>query len=546
MSTVAAAPKPTLVEHGIVSWLVGCNHKRVGILYMVTSVAFFLTAGLFADIIRLQLAAPNQTIIDPQFFNESFTLHGTAMIFLFIAPFGFGLANFLVPLQIGAADVAFPRLNAYSYWVFLLGGLTIFSGLIANGGAAASGWTAYAPLSETHIAAGAGQDLWCIGITLVSISTLLTGINILVTILVYRAPGMTMWRIPVFCWDIVTTFLLVLMAFPALFVAMFTVLLDRQAGAKFFVASGGGDPIMYQHLFWFFGHPEVYVMILPAFGMITEIVAVFSHKPVFGYPGLVLSAFGIAGLSMSVWAHHMFTTGAVNDPFFSAMSYAIAVPTGIKFFNWIGTMWRGAITFETPMLFAIGFMLNFLVGGVTGVMVASPPIDFHVEDSYFLISHFHYVLGGGSMFAIFGALYFWWPKIWGVKLNETMGKLHFWAMLIGFNLVFFPMMLLGVMGMPRRVYTYPNLPGWGQLNFIETIGAGIITIGTALFIWNIISSHRRPHAQLPDDPWDGGYSLEWATSCPPPEFNFHALPPIRSKRPAFDLHYPEYAKDSPP
>lgn len=547
MSAVALSREKKLVEHGIISWLTGTNHKRVGILYMVTSLAFFAVAGLLADVIRLQLAVPNAGFVEPNVYNETFTLHGTAMIFLFIAPFGFGLANFLVPLQIGAADVAFPRLNAYSYWIFLIGGLTIFGGLGVQGGAGDAGWTGYAPLSTVQTAAGTGQDLWILGIILVSLSTLLTGINILVTILVYRAPGMSMWRIPVFCWDVLVTFLLVLMAFPSLFVAMFSLLMERHLGAKFFDAAWGGDPVMYQHLFWFFGHPEVYVMILPAFGMITEIVGVNSRKPVFGYTGLVLSAFGIAGLSMSVWAHHMFVTGVVNDPFFSAMSYAIAVPTGIKFFNWIATMWHGEIELNTPMLFAIGFMLNFLNGGVTGVMVASPPIDFHVEDSYFLVSHFHYVLGGGSMFAIFGALYMWWPKIWGVKLNETLGKLHFWSMMIGFNLVFFPMMLLGVMGMPRRVYTYPNLPGWGTLNFIETIGAAIITVGTALFVWNIIVSHRNAEAQgpLPDDPWGGGQSLEWATSSPPPEFNFHALPPIRSKRPAFDLHYPEFAKDSP-
>ena len=548
MSVVALSKREKLVEHGILSWLTGTNHKRVGILYMVTSLAFFAIAGFLADVIRLQLAAPNSDIVSPSVYDQVFTLHGTAMIFLFVAPFGFGLANFLVPLQIGAADVAFPRLNAYSYWLFLFGGITIFSGLGVEGGAGAAGWTSYAPLSTLQTAAGTGQDLWILGLILVSLSTLLTGINILVTIMVYRAPGMTMWRLPVFCWDVVVTFLLVLMAFPALFVALFALLMERHLGAKFFDAPWGGDPIMYQHLFWFFGHPEVYVMILPAFGMITEIVGVFSRKPIFGYGGLVLSAFGIAGLSMAVWAHHMFTTGVVNDPFFSAMSYAIAVPTGIKFFNWIATMWRGEVTLETPMLFAIGFMLNFLNGGVTGIFVASPPIDFHVEDSYFLVSHFHYVLGGGSMFAIFGALYMWWPKIWGVKLDETLGKIHFWFMMIGFNLAFFPMMLLGVMGMPRRVYTYPNLPGWGTLNFIETIGAAIITVGTAVFIWNIIASHRNAEAQgpLPDDPWGSGQALEWATSSPPPEFNFYSLPPIRSKRPAFDVHYPEFAKDSPP
>jgi len=547
VNAVAISSKQRLVEHGIISWLITTNHKRVGILYMVTSLAFFGVAGFLADVIRLQLVQPDASFVSPNVYNEVFTLHGTAMIFLFIAPFSFGLANYLVPLQIGAADMAFPRLNAYSYWIFLIGGVTIFGGLGVEGGAGNAGWTGYAPLSTIQTAAGTGMDLWILGLILVSLSTTLTAINSLVTILVFRAPGMSMWRIPVFCWDVLVTFLLVLMAFPSLFVALFSLLLERHLGAKLFDAPWGGDPVMYQHLFWFFGHPEVYVMILPAFGMITEIVGVFSRKPIFGYSGLVLSAFGIAGLSMSVWAHHMFTTGAVNDPFFSAMSFAIAVPTGIKFFNWIATMWRGEISLDTPMLFAIGFMLNFLLGGVTGVMVASPPIDFNVEDSYFLVSHFHYVLGGGAMFAIFGALYMWWPKIWGVKLNERLGKLHFWSMMIGFNLVFFPMMLLGVAGMPRRVYTYPNLPGWGTLNFVETIGAAIITVSTAVFIWNIVMSHRTAEAQRPlaDDPWGGGQALEWATSSPPPEFNFHALPPIRSKRPAFDLHYPEYAKDSP-
>ena len=543
MSAVAAPPR-ALAKEGLVAWLVTTDHKKIGILYMLTSLTFFLIAGFLADVMRLQLAAPQQTIVGPHEYNQVFTLHGTAMIFLFVAPFGFGLANYLIPLQIGAPEMAFPRLNAYSFWLFLLGGLTVFAGLISQGGAAASGWTAFAPLSDVRVSSGVGQDLWIIGLTLTSISGIMTAINFLVTPIVFRAPGMSMWRLPIFTWEMIATALLVLMAFPPLATAFAMLLLDRHAGARFFDPGGGGDPVLYQHVFWFFGHPEVYVMILPFFGVITEVVAVFSRKPVFGYTGLVLSAFGIAGLSMGVWAHHMFTTGAVANPFFSALSFLIAVPTGIKFFNWIATMWRGAISYETPMLFAIGFMLNFLIGGITGVMVASPPLDYHVEDSYFLVAHFHYTLGGGSMFAIFAALYFWFPKIWGVKLGERLGRVHFALMFVGFNLAFFPMFLLGIMGMPRRVYTYPAQAGWGALNLASSAGVALITLATAVLVWNVIVSMRK-RFPLADDPWGSASSLEWATSCPPPEFNFRAIPPIRSKRPAFDLHYPEYAKDSP-
>ncbi|MFN2460520.1 MAG: cbb3-type cytochrome c oxidase subunit I [Candidatus Velthaea sp.] len=544
MSTLAAAPPRRLVKGGIIAWLVTTDHKKIGILYMLTSLLFFGVAGFLADVIRLQLALPQLNIVGPHTYNEIFTLHGTGMIFLFVAPFGFGLANYLIPLQVGAPDMAFPRLNAFSYWLFLLGGLTVFSGVVTAGGAASAGWTAFAPLSDIRVAAGVGQDLWLIGLTLTSVSGILTAINFLVTPIVFRAPGLSMWRMPVFTWDVIATALLILMAFPTLTAAFAMLLMDRHFGAHFFDAGAGGDPVLYLHLFWFFGHPEVYVMILPFFGVITEIVAVFSRKPVFGYTGLVLSAFGIAGLSMGVWAHHMFTTGMVQNPFFSAMSFLIAVPTGVKFFNWIGTMWRGAISYETPMLFAIGFMLNFLIGGITGVIVASPPLDFQVNGSYFLIAHFHYVLGGGSMFAIFAALYFWYPKIWGVKLSEFWGRINFALMFVGFNLTFFPMHFLGMMGMARRVYTYPALPNWAALNFTASIGTLLITLSVAVFVWNmIVSSWKR--ANLPDDPWGGGYTLEWATSSPPPEHNFESLPPIRSKRPAFDLHYPEYAKDSP-
>jgi cytochrome c oxidase subunit 1 len=526
-------PVPALARTGLLSWIATTDHKRIGIMYMVTAFAFFFVAGIMAMLIRAQLAQPNQSIVTSHTYSQLFTLHGTAMIFFFVVPFAFGLANFLVPLQIGAPDMAFPRLNAFTYWIFLLGALTVMSGAATNGGAAASGWFAYVPLSGIKISSGLGQDFWILGILMASISSILTSINLITTVFIYRAPGMTMWRIPIFTWEMVATALLVLMAFPALTADLGMLLIDRRFGGHFFDPAAGGSAVLYQHLFWFFGHPEVYIMILPYFGVVTEIVSTFSRKPVFGYVGMVLAAFAIAGLSMGVWAHHMFTTGAVSDPFFSAVSFLIAVPTGIKFFNWIGTMWRGSISLTTPMLFAVGFLLNFLNGGITGVMVASPPIDFHAEDSYFLVSHFHYVIGGGSLFAIFAALFFWFPKIFGVKLNEYWGKVCFAFEFIGFNLTFFPMYFLGVMGMPRRVYTYPNLPGWGSLNALATLGAAIMAVGVIIFVVNVIVSAIR-RAPVPDDPW-GGFTLEWATTSPPPAHNFDRLPPIRSERPVFDL-----------
>ena len=542
MSEIALAEPRRLAKEGLLSWLLATNHKRVGIYYITTTVFFFFAAGILADIMRLQLARPNQTLISPHEYNQIFTIHGTAMIFLFVAPFGFGIANFLLPLMVGAPDMAFPRLNAYSYWLFLLGGLSVFSGFALEGGSGAAGWTAYAPLSGILSVYGPGQDMWCLGLILTSVSAIMTAINFLVTVFIYRAPGMSMWRIPIFAWEMVATSMLVLMAFPALTAALAMLLFDRRAGAHFFDARLGGDPILYQHLFWWFGHPEVYVLILPFFGIVTEIVAVFSRKPVFGYTGLVLSAFAIAGLSMGVWAHHMFTTGAVNDPFFSAMSLLIAVPTGIKFFNWIATMWRGAITYETPMLFVIGFMLNFLIGGITGIFLASPPIDYDAHGSYFLVAHFHYTIGGGSMFAIFAALYFWGPKIWGVRLDERLGAINFWTMFVGFNITFFPMFFLGVMGMARRIVTYQSQPDWNALNLVASLGTVLITISVGVFVWNVVTA-RLAARPVGDDPWEGAYTLEWATTSPPPEYNFETLPPIRSRRPAFDLHYPQSAQE---
>jgi cytochrome c oxidase subunit 1 len=527
-------------RNDLLSWVTTTDHKRIGIMYVVTSLGYFAVAGTLALVMRTQLALPNNHLVTPHVYAELFTLHGTAMIFLFVAPFALGLANFLIPLQIGAPDMAFPRLNATSYWMFLFGGLVVFSGVATNEGGAAAGWTAYAPLSEIAVSTGLGQDLWIAGVFMVSVATILTSINFVTTVFVYRAPGMTMWRIPIFTWEMVATSLLIFMAFPPLAADLLLLFVDRRLGGHAFDPAFGGNPVLYQHLFWFFGHPEVYVMILPYFGVISEIIPVFSRKPIFGYTGLVLSAFAIAGLSMGVWAHHMFTTGAVNNPFFSAVSFLIAVPTGVKFFNWIATMWRGSIRFATPMLFSMGFLMNFLLGGVTGVMVASPPIDYQAHDSYFIVAHMHYVLGGGSLFAIFAGLYFWWPKMFGTLLDERLGAWCFWLLFVGFNVAFFPMHVMGVEGMPRRVFTYPNTGSLPELNLIATCGAYVMLAGVMLFALNVVISSVRAKP-AGDDPW-GAYSLEWATTSPPPEFNFTSLPPIRSERPVWDLHHPRAAE----
>ena len=536
MSVVASPRVAPAARTDLLSWITTTDHKRIGILYLSTSLFYFFVAGMLALVIRTQLARPGNSLVTPHAYAQLFTLHGTAMIFLFVAPFALGLANFLIPLQIGAPDMAFPRLNATSYWLFLSGGLVVFSGAASNEGAAAAGWTSYVPLSAIKVSTGLGQDLWIVGVFLVSVATILTAVNFVTTVFIYRAPGMTMWRIPIFTWEMVATSLLIFMAFPTLAADLLLLFVDRRLGGHVFDPAGGGNVVLWQHLFWFFGHPEVYVMILPYFGVISEIIPVFSRKPIFGYTGLVLAAFAIAGLSMGVWAHHMFTTGAVNNPFFSFLSFLIAVPTGVKFFNWIATMWRGSISFQTPMLFAIGFLLNFLLGGVTGVMVASPAVDYMAHDSYFVVAHFHYVLGGGSLFAIFAALFFWWPKMFGVKLDETLGKWCFWFLFVGFNVTFLPMHLMGLEGMPRRVFTYANTGRLPELNLIATCGSYVMLVGTLLFAWNVIVStvRRRP---VGDDPW-GANSLEWATSSPPPEHNFDKLPPIRSERPVWDLHHP--------
>jgi cytochrome c oxidase subunit I len=519
-------------SRGLVTWLTTTDHKRIGILYLATSFGFFLIGGVLALLMRAELTTPGIQLTDSQTYNQLFTIHGTVMIFLFVAPFGIGLGNYLLPLQVGAPDMAFPRLNALSYWLFLGGGLTILGGFLTGGGAAAAGWTGYAPLSELRYTPGLGVDLWIVGLLLTSASSIMGAVNFLTTAFLYRAPGMTMWRLPLFTWTILVTSLLILISFPPLATAFAMLLVDRRLGGQLFDPAGGGSPVLYQHLFWFLGHPEVYVMVLPFFGVISEVVPVFSRKPLFGYTGMVLATLAIAGLSMGVWAHHMFTTGAVSNPFFAGMSFLIAVPTGIKFFNWIGTMWRGQLSFPTPMLFALGFLLNFLIGGVTGVMVASPPIDFGAQDTYFVVAHFHYTIMGGSVFGIFAAIYFWWPKVFGRRLREGPGRASFALMFLGFNVTFFSMFFLGLEGMPRRVVDYLPSDGWTGLNVAATAGSALLGLGVLATVANIWLSRRGQRSG--DDPWEGN-SLEWATSSPPPEHNFEALPPIRSERPMRDL-----------
>jgi cytochrome c oxidase subunit 1 len=522
----------------LADWLSSTDHKVIGHLYLITSFGFFLVGGLMAMIMRAQLMGPNNHIVSDQQYNELFTMHGTIMLLLFATPLFVGFANEIMPLQIGAPDVAFPRLNLLSYYMFLFGGLTLLFSFLTPGGAASFGWYAYSPLTSSLYSPGIGGDMWIMGLVLAGLGTILGSVNFVTTILCMRAPGMTMFRMPIFCWNILLTSLLALLAFPVLTAALLVLEADRKLGAQVFTASSGGA-ILWQHLFWFFGHPEVYIVALPFFGIATEILPVFSRKPCFGYKGLVGATIAIAGLSLTVWAHHMFTTGAVLLPFFSFMTFLIAVPTGVKFFNWVGTIWRGQLTFEPAMLFILGFLVVFLFGGLTGIILASPPLDFAVSDSYFVMAHFHYVLFGTVVFCMFGGFYFWWPKFTGKMLNSTMGKWHFWLVFLGFNGTFLVQHWLGVMGMPRRVANYPFLPHLATtLNDISSISSFVLGASTLIFLYNIYWTHKNAESVTADDPWGFGNSLEWATSCPPPRHNFTSIPRIRSERPAFDLHYP--------
>ncbi len=550
----APAMSHTYSKTGLWSWITTVDHKRIGILYGATAFLFFLLGGVEALIIRLQLMGPNGTLVDPDTYNALFTMHGTTMIFLGVMPLSAAFFNFFIPIQIGARDVAFPRLNAFSYWVFLLGGIFINVSFLV-GAPPDGGWFGYANLTSSRVmeataaapAPGMNIDFWVIGLQILGIASIAAALNFFVTIINLRAPGMKMLRMPMFVWMSFVVQVLLLLAFPVITVALVYLMMDRNFGSSFFMPDGGGDPIMWQHLFWIFGHPEVYILILPAFGIASEVLPVFSRKPLFGYTAMVFSGIFIGFVGFGVWSHHMFATGMgpFADTFFSMATMVIAIPTGVKIFNWIGTMWGGSLRYTSAMMFSIAMVALFIVGGLSGVMHASPPADLQQTDTYFIVAHFHYVLFGGSIFGLTSGAYYWWPKMFGRLLHEGLGKVHFWLMFVGMNLTFFPMHILGLNGMPRRVYTYPeglNFEFWNQ---IETVGAFLIAAAFLVFIVNIIKTWIGPK-DAPADPWHGA-TLEWSIPSPPQEFNFPKLPVVGSSMPQWDArraaggHLPEPA-----
>lgn len=530
-------------REGWLSWVASVDHKQLGIMYLLGAFFFFIVGGVLALLMRVQLAMPDNRFVTPEIYNQLFTMHGTTMVFLVLVPLLVGFATYMVPLMIGARDMAFPRLNALSFWVQIMGGVMLYFSFATGGiggGAPDAGWFSYAPLSEKAFSFSPGIDYWALGLLAIGVGTLGAGINIIITVICLRAPGMSIRRLPLFVWMTLVNSWLIVLVMPILNAALVMLLIDRQLNAHFFRPAVGGSALLWQHVFWAFGHPEVYIMILPAFGIISEVVPVFSGKPIYGYDFVAASTLAIAFLSLAVWAHHMFAVGLGHtlDMFFAICSMAIAVPTGVKIFNWTATMYQGRVRFTTSMLFALGFLLMFTIGGLSGVAFAVVPIDWQVTDSYFVVAHIHYVLFGGTVFALFSGVYYWFPKISGRMLSERWGKWHFWLTLVGFNLTFMIQHALGMLGMPRRVFTYPALPGWEAMNMLSTIGAFLLAFSVLIFIINLAIS-LNAGAIAGDNPWNA-WTLEWATTSPPPVENFaNGVPPVNGRRPLWDLAHPD-------
>lgn len=530
---------PSLVnDKGRLWWISTVDHKQIGIMYLWLSLFFFIVGGLEAMLIRIQLAIPNNDFISPDFYNQIFTMHGTTMVFLVLMPALIGLGTYLVPLMIGANEMAFPRLNAFSFWITCLGGLLLYFSFF-TGGMPNAGWFNYVPLSEHTYSPSLGVDYYTIGLILTGTGSIGAGLNFIVTIVKMRAPGMKIFKLPLFVWMVLVNSFLLLGAFPLLNASLFMILIDRQMDAHFFLPTSGGSAILWQHFFWAFGHPEVYILILPAFGVISEVIPVFARRPIFGYKFVALSTIAIALLAFGVWAHHMFAIGMSNtvNSFFAGASMLIGIPTGIKVINWVGTLYKASIRFTVAMMFAIAFLIDFIIGGFSGIACAIVPIDWQITDTYFIVAHIHYVFLGGTAFGIFAGIFYWFPKISGRHLSEKMGKWTLWLFVIGFNMTFFIQHFLGVIGMPRRIYTFPDFPSWDIMNMISTIGAFIMFAAVAVFLWNLyVTLKKPPYAK--SDPWDA-WTLEWSVSSPPKMKNFNTIIKVNSRRPLWDLKHPE-------